>query len=36
MLEQGSALILMLSSMADKYGFAGEVVYCASKFAQVG
>jgi NADP-dependent 3-hydroxy acid dehydrogenase YdfG len=26
-------LILMLSSMAGKYGFAGEAVYCASKFA---
>jgi len=36
MLEQGSGLILMLSSMAGKYGFAGEAVYCASKFAQVG
>src|SRR5436309_5528148 len=36
MLEQGSGLILMLSSMAGKYGFAGEAVSCASKFAQVG
>jgi NADP-dependent 3-hydroxy acid dehydrogenase YdfG len=36
MLEQGSGMILMLSSMAGKYGFAGEAAYCASKFAQVG
>ncbi|HEY9516859.1 MAG TPA: SDR family NAD(P)-dependent oxidoreductase, partial [Gemmatimonadaceae bacterium] len=28
--------ILMLSSMAGKYGFPGEAVYCATKFAQVG
>jgi len=26
----------MISSMAGKYGFAGEAVYCATKFAQVG
>ena len=26
----------MLSSMAGIYGFAGEAVYCATKFAQVG
>jgi NADP-dependent 3-hydroxy acid dehydrogenase YdfG len=36
MIEQGSGTILMLSSMAGKYGFAGEAVYCATKFAQVG
>jgi NADP-dependent 3-hydroxy acid dehydrogenase YdfG len=36
MMEQRSGLILVLSSMAGKYGFAGEAVYCASKFAQVG
>jgi len=36
MIEQGTGTILMLSSMAGKYGFAGEAVYCASKFAQVG
>jgi short-subunit dehydrogenase len=36
MLKQGSGTILMISSMAGKYGFAGEAVYCASKFAQVG
>jgi 3-oxoacyl-[acyl-carrier protein] reductase len=29
-------MILMISSMAGKYGFAGEAAYCASKFAQVG
>jgi NADP-dependent 3-hydroxy acid dehydrogenase YdfG len=28
--------ILMISSMAGVYGFAGEAVYCATKFAQVG
>src|SRR6266496_986641 len=26
----------MISSMAGIYGFAGEAVYCATKFAQVG
>ena len=36
MLQQRSGLILILSSMAGKYGFAGESVYCATKFAQVG
>ena len=36
MIEQGSGTILMLSSMAGIYGFAGEAVYCATKFAQVG
>lgn len=36
MLEQGSGTILMISSMAGIYGFAGEAVYCATKFAQVG
>jgi NADP-dependent 3-hydroxy acid dehydrogenase YdfG len=36
MLEQGVGTILMLSSMAGIYGFAGEAVYCATKFAQVG
>ncbi len=36
MTEQRSGTILMLSSMAGKYGFAGEAVYCATKFAQVG
>jgi short-subunit dehydrogenase len=36
MIERGSGLILMISSMAGIYGFAGEAVYCATKFAQVG
>ena len=36
MLEQKSGTILMLSSMAGIYGFPGEAVYCATKFAQVG
>jgi len=36
MLKQKSGTILMLSSMAGLYGFAGEAVYCATKFAQVG
>ena len=36
MLQQGSGTILMISSMAGKYGFPGQAVYCASKFAQVG
>jgi 3-oxoacyl-[acyl-carrier protein] reductase len=36
MLTQREGTILMLSSMAGIYGFAGEAVYCATKFAQVG
>ena len=36
MMKQRSGIILMISSMAGMYGFAGEAVYCASKFAQVG
>ena len=36
MIEQGSGTILMISSMAGIYGFAGEATYCATKFAQVG
>lgn len=36
MLAQGEGTILMLSSMAGIYGFAGEAVYCATKFAQIG
>ena len=36
MLEQRSGTILMISSMAGLYGFAGEAVYCSTKFAQVG
>jgi NADP-dependent 3-hydroxy acid dehydrogenase YdfG len=36
MIAQHSGTILMISSMAGLYGFAGEAVYCATKFAQVG
>lgn len=36
MIERKSGTILMLSSMAGVYGFAGEAVYCMTKFAQVG
>jgi NADP-dependent 3-hydroxy acid dehydrogenase YdfG len=36
MIRQRSGLVLMISSMAGVYGFAGEAVYCATKFAQVG
>lgn len=36
MIRQHSGTILMISSMAGIYGFAGEAVYCATKFAQVG
>ncbi|MCW3058228.1 MAG: family oxidoreductase [Capsulimonas sp.] len=36
MREQKSGNILMISSMAGRYGFPGEAVYCATKFAQVG
>ncbi len=36
MIERGSGTVLMVSSMAGIYGFPGEAVYCATKFAQVG
>jgi short-subunit dehydrogenase len=36
MIGQGSGTVLMISSMAGIYGFPGEAVYCATKFAQVG
>jgi NADP-dependent 3-hydroxy acid dehydrogenase YdfG len=36
MIRQGSGTILMISSMAGIYGFPGEAVYCATKFAQIG
>jgi len=36
MLQQKQGTILMISSMAGVYGFGGEAVYCATKFAQVG
>jgi NADP-dependent 3-hydroxy acid dehydrogenase YdfG len=36
MLQRKQGTILTISSMAGIYGFAGEAVYCATKFAQVG
>ena len=36
MISRKAGTILMISSMAGIYGFAGEAVYCATKFAQVG
>ena len=36
MMKRGSGTILLISSMAGIYGFPGEAVYCATKFAQVG
>ena len=36
MIAQKSGTVLMISSMAGIYGFGGEAVYCATKFAQVG
>jgi NADP-dependent 3-hydroxy acid dehydrogenase YdfG len=36
MIKQSEGTILMLSSMAGLYGFGGQAVYCATKFAQVG
>ena len=36
MIKQHSGTILIISSMAGVYGFAGEAVYCSTKFAQVG
>ena len=36
MIEQQDGLVLMISSMAGVYGFPGEAVYCATKFAQIG
>ena len=36
MIERGSGIILMIASMAGIYGFAGQAVYCATKFAEVG
>src|SRR4029077_20772916 len=36
MLKQTRGTVLMISSMAGIHGFAGEAVYCATKFAQVG
>ncbi|MGA7713139.1 MAG: SDR family oxidoreductase [Rhizomicrobium sp.] len=36
LIAQKSGLVLMVSSIAGIYGFAGEAVYSATKFAQVG
>ena len=36
LLAQGAGTVLLISSMAGLYGFPGEAVYCATKFAQVG
>jgi NADP-dependent 3-hydroxy acid dehydrogenase YdfG len=36
MIDQGSGTVLTVSSIAGIYGFPGEAVYCATKFAQVG
>ena len=36
LLEQGKGAIITIASMAGVMGFAGEAVYCATKFAQVG
>src|ERR1700716_3416817 len=36
MVARKQGTILTISSMAGIYGFAGEAVYCATKFAQVG
>ena len=36
MIARHSGTILMISSMAGIYGFAGEAVYSSTKFAQVG
>lgn len=36
MIEQRGGMVLLISSMAGLYGFPGEAVYCATKFAQVG
>jgi NAD(P)-dependent dehydrogenase (short-subunit alcohol dehydrogenase family) len=36
LIAQKSGVILFISSIAGLEGYAGEAVYCASKFAQVG
>lgn len=36
LLAQGAGTIINVASMAGVMGFAGESVYCATKFAQVG
>ena len=35
-IERGRGAIITIASMAGVMGFAGEAVYCATKFAQVG
>jgi 3-oxoacyl-[acyl-carrier protein] reductase len=36
MIAQKSGQIMLVSSVAGLYGFAGEATYCAAKFAQMG
>jgi 3-oxoacyl-[acyl-carrier protein] reductase len=36
MLERGSGSIITVSSQAGLHGYAGEAIYCATKFAQIG
>jgi len=36
MIRQNAGQILFISSIAGLQGYAGEAVYCAAKFAQVG
>ena len=36
LVERGAGAIINISSMAGVMGFAGEAVYCSTKFAQVG
>jgi 3-oxoacyl-[acyl-carrier protein] reductase len=36
MIKRKSGTLLFISSMAGVYGFPGQAVYCATKFAQVG
>jgi len=36
MIAQKAGVILFISSVAGLQGYAGEAVYCASKFAQIG
>jgi 3-oxoacyl-[acyl-carrier protein] reductase len=36
MVEQKSGAVIIVSSQAGLHGYAGEAVYCATKFAQVG
>jgi 3-oxoacyl-[acyl-carrier protein] reductase len=36
MIAQKSGQIVLVSSVAGLYGYAGEATYCAAKFAQMG